>query len=211
MSSTKGKPKAGDEKPKTAKAGRLSPRESLFIDEYLTDLNVERAARAAGYSPSLAKTKAYMWVSDRKTKPHVFDEIQRRKEKTAAKLEITRERVMAEYARLAFSDPRKFFNDDGTLKHPTELDDDTGAALAQFEMLEEFAGSGQDKVQIGWTKKIKWSDKRGALDSLVKMMGWSEETLKLKTDPNDPLVELLRQVMGKSLPVVPMPTDDDED
>jgi phage terminase small subunit len=54
----------------------LDARESRFVDEYLIDLDTERAALAAGYSPSMAKSKAYQWVSNGKVKNHVFMEVQ---------------------------------------------------------------------------------------------------------------------------------------
>ncbi|TXK94584.1 hypothetical protein BMR07_13425 [Methylococcaceae bacterium CS1] len=38
---------------------KLTKRDSRFIDEYLIDLDVERAAIEAGYSPTTAASKAY--------------------------------------------------------------------------------------------------------------------------------------------------------
>jgi len=103
--------------------------------------------------------------------------------------QITQDMVLKELANLAFSDPRKFFREDGTLKHPSELDDKTAAALAQFEVREEFGNEEPDeevepqphggglrrqygrKRLSGYTTKVKWADKRAALVDIGKHLG----------------------------------------
>ncbi|RQR87643.1 MULTISPECIES: terminase small subunit [unclassified Burkholderia] len=152
----------------------LSPKAALFVNEFLRDLNGTQAAIRAGYSAKTAATQASRLLKN----VQVQRAIAAARERIATKFEITRERVMLEYARLAFSDPRNFFNDDGTMKRVPELDDDAAAALAGFEVMEEFEGSGKDRFQIGVTSKVKWADKKGALDSISKIMGWSVERVK---------------------------------
>src|SRR5580704_2597178 len=82
----------------------LDAREARFVDEYLIDLDVERAAMAAGYSETVAKTKAYQWVSNcqegRNRKPHLIATIRARQLKLSNRLEITQERVLLELARI---------------------------------------------------------------------------------------------------------------
>lgn len=152
----------------------LSPKQALFVDEYLRDMNATQAAIRAGYSAKTAETQGPRLLGN----VRVQQAISAARERLAKKFEITRERVMLEYARLAFADPRNFFNADGTLKRVPELDDDAAAALAGFEVMEEFEGSGKDRFQIGVTSKVKWADKRAALDSIAKVMGWSVERVK---------------------------------
>ena len=50
------------------KKRQLTKKERLFVFEYLADekMNAENAAIKAGYSPSVARTKAYVWVSKSK-------------------------------------------------------------------------------------------------------------------------------------------------
>ena len=91
------------------------------------------------------------------------------------KLDITAERVIAELAKLAFFDPRSFFNADGSAKQVTELDDDTAMALAGMEVCELFEGNGEQKHAYGLSKKFKLADKLRALELLGKY-------LKLFTD-----------------------------
>jgi phage terminase small subunit len=108
-------------------------------------------------------------------------------------------RVLQEVSRLALFDPRKLFNQDGSPKPINELDDDTAAALAGLDVTEEWEGSGDDRVFVGFTKKYKVADKNSALEKLFKHHGLYKEDNAQKTDP---LVELLRGMAGSPLPVV---------
>jgi phage terminase small subunit len=90
-------------------------------------------------------------------------------------LEISADRVLNEIAKLAFMDPRKFFNADGSPKEITELDDDTAASLAGMEVEEVYEGRGQDRKFVGHVKKFKLADKGINLERLGKH-------LKLFTD-----------------------------
>ena len=96
-------------------------------------MNATQAAIRAGYSAKTAESAGRdCWG--------MFGFSRRSRQRALAKFEITRERVMLEYARLAFADPRNF-NADGTLKRVPELDDDAAASLAGFEVMEEFEGA----------------------------------------------------------------------
>lgn len=189
---------ASTKKQRTSKAevpaddAPLSPRMERFVDEYMVDFNGTQAAIRAGYAKSGAHVQAARLLNNAK----VIKAIQERRDRVASKFELTRERLLEEYCKLAFSDPRKFFREDGTLKTIPELDDETAAALAHFEVMEEFEGQGQDRMQVGYTSKVKWTDKRAALDSIARVMGWNQDKMKLQGDVENPLTLLLKQVSG---------------
>ena len=126
-------------------------------------------------------------------------------DKAAAANEVSVERVIREMARIAFFDPRKLLNDDGTPKGLHELDDSTAAAIAGLDVLEEFEGSGQDRVQVGVVKKYKIADKKGMLDTLVRHLGMFERDNKQKSDP---LAAVLAQMGASALPVTRTPADE---
>jgi phage terminase small subunit len=80
-------------------------------------------------------------------------------------------RVLFEAARVGFSDMRKLFNPGGSLKDPSEWDDDTAAAVASVERVALF-GKGADGLgQIGYTTKVKLWPKMLAVDTLMKNLG----------------------------------------
>ncbi|QMV32493.1 terminase small subunit [Ralstonia phage Claudette] len=190
----KGSNRAG--KSDAAKDAPLSPRQERFVEEYLKDSNATQAAIRAGYSPGKDNKAAQVQANRLLSYASVIRAIEERRAKLAKKFELTRERLLEEYCKLAFSDPRKFFREDGTLKTIPELDDETAAALAHFEVMEEFDGSGENRMQVGYTSKVKWTDKRAALDSIARVMGWNQDKMKLQGDAENPLTMLLKQVSG---------------
>ena len=101
----------------------LDAKERQFVQYYLISLDPKDAALKAGYSESMAASKAYQWVSNGKVKPHVFAAVQKAMEKRAEKLEISADRVLQEYAKIAFSDIRKVARWGNTTIR-TEIDDE---------------------------------------------------------------------------------------
>lgn len=77
---------------------------------------------------------------------------------------ITLARTVQELARIAFLDPRRLFEADGTPRPIRELDDDTAAAIDGLDI--------RDVPLIGATvTKYKLSSKMSALDALMKHLG----------------------------------------
>ena len=142
----------------------MNDRNRKFCDEYLVDFNGKQAAIRAGYSKRRAEVTAAELLSSTEVQKY----LQLKKQKIIEKLEISQERTMKEIARLAFSDVRKLFNGNGGLIDPSNLDDDTAAAIASVEVFEEFDGRGGEREQIGVTKKVKLWDKTKALEMLAK-------------------------------------------
>ena len=150
----------------------LNPRQRAFVAEYLKDRSAKGAyMRAYGASPSVAESAGPRLFGD----VRVRTEIERLEAETLAKVQaetgITLERTLRTIAAVAYHDPRKFYGEDGELKPIRDLDDDTAMALAGFEVQEDFAGSGAERVQIGRTKKVKISERKGYLDMLMKHLG----------------------------------------
>lgn len=127
--------------------------------------NATKAAISAGCMPRSAATVASRWLK----KVEVSTEIANLRTKTDNKLDISAEKVLRELARLAFLDPRKMFNADGSLKPITELDDDTAAAIAGVEyekLFKHFAKSQAE--EIGTTTKVKLINKTEPLKILAQ-------------------------------------------
>lgn len=163
---------------------KLTPKQRRFVDEYLIDLNATQAAIRAGYSPKTANEQGARLLAN----VSIAKAIQEARDKQQERTEITQDRVLLEYARIAFFDPRKLFRSDGSPKPVEELDTDTAAALAGLEVREEFEGAGENRTFVGYTKKYKLANKLGALDSLAKHLGLfepkeedsEEETIKIE-------------------------------
>ena len=77
-------------------------------------------------------------------------------------------------------DLRKLYREDGTLKAPHELDDDTAVALGSVETEELFEGKGDAREHVGKLRKVKAFDKIRAIDMAMKHFGQYEIDNKQK-------------------------------
>lgn len=141
----------------------LTPKQELFCQEYLIDLNATRAAKAAGYS----EKSAHDIGSENLRKPEIQARLSELRGNLMDKLEISKERVVTELARLALFDVRKLYHNDGSPKSLADLDDDTAAAIVGLDV----ALIGNSEVGQGTVLKYKMADKKGALESIGKHLG----------------------------------------
>ncbi len=78
------------------------------------------------------------------------------------------ERLLMEMKTIAVSDLRQLFNDDGSLKPPSEWSEEASQFISSIEINELFEGTGKERELIGHTKKIKLWDKSKSIDQLGK-------------------------------------------
>lgn len=87
-------------------------------------------------------------------------------QKAAGANEVTVERVVKEFARLAFVDVRKMARPDGTPVPLHELDEDTARAIVGVEVVTQ----GNAELGFGQVTKYKLADKRASLADLGKFL-----------------------------------------
>lgn len=165
----------------------LSGRQSRFVEEYLVDTNGTQAAIRAGYAARSASVAGARLLANDK----VAAEIARRRKELSNSLEITQERVLLEYARVAFYDPRKLFNGNGNLKKIEDLDDDTARAIALTEVVTRSLGEGE----VEYVHKVKAWDKLTALGKLAEHLGlFNEKPAEPANVYNDNRTVIINQV-----------------
>lgn len=159
----------------------LTPRDQRFVDEYLVDLDPRRAAIDAGYSESVANSKAYQWVSNSKIKPDVYAAIQRGIGERSERTKVTQDMVVAELAKIGFSDLRKVLSGGGGILDPQDWDDETAGAIAALEIVRKPSGEYDDdgKPIMDHVHKIKTWDKRAALVDLGKHLQMFTERVEV--------------------------------
>jgi len=167
-------------------AQELTPKQETAAQEYVACGDKSEAYRRAydtsGMKPATINRAAFELFDN----PKVAARVKSLQERHLKRHDTSVDRILNEYARLAFLDIRKAFDDDGNLKAIHDLDDDTAAAIAGLEVEvrrvagetdEEMEGQphgGALKRQHGTTArlhKIKLTDKKGALDSLARIRG----------------------------------------
>lgn len=96
-------------------------------------------------------------------------QVQSKAKERLALAHITPDRTLLEIARIAYSDVASFFNPDGTIKAPADLDEDQRGALAGFEACIQNNQPGDGKQDL--IHKFKAWDKTKALEMLAKHFG----------------------------------------
>jgi phage terminase small subunit len=137
----------------------VTPKHRIFTREYLIDLNATQAALRAGYKPSYARRACFVLLR----KPAIKAAIAEGMEARARRTDIDADRVMREYAKLAFADIRRLatWGEDGVkLRKHTEISDDDAAAIVELSRTGKSQGA-----------RIKIHDKRPALDALARHLG----------------------------------------
>lgn len=139
----------------------LTPKQERFVQEYLIDLNATQAAIRAGYSEKTARQIASRELS----KVNVQEAIAAGMSARAERTQITQDRVLQEYARIAFSNMKDFasFGEDGViLKDLASMDDDAARCVAEVS---------ESTSKDGGSIRFKLHDKKGALDSIARHLG----------------------------------------
>jgi phage terminase small subunit len=161
---------------------KLTPKQKLFVTEYLIDLNATKAAERAGYSAKTAQVQGSRLLSNAMVSAAIAEKQGKRFEK----LEITAERVLAELALIGFANMLDYISvgENGTARVDlSNLTREQAAAISEITV-EEFTertgedGEGKPIFENVKRTKFKLTDKRGALVDLGRH-------LKLFTDKRE--------------------------
>lgn len=168
----------------------MTPKQHKFAQEYLIDLNATQAAIRAGYS---AKTAASIGDENLR-KPVIAAAIAEAQAVCSERCHITQDMVLKEIWRVAGVDVSAAYNEDGSLKGIHEIPEDTRRALAGLDVLEEFAGSGEDRMLIGHTKKVRVWDKVAALKLVAQHLGMLKDRVEVSGRDGAPIeiIEIVR-------------------
>ena len=155
----------------------MHPRIEQFVLEYLVDLNAAAAARRCGYPEASAAFRGSKLMKRRDVQEAVKEAMAARAERTG----ITADRVLAEYARIAFADARNYY-DWGPwgmkLRPASGLSADAAAAV-------RVVGRGRNKGAP--LMYLHLHDKHRALKMLARHIGLSADsrrTYTLRPDDN---------------------------
>jgi len=147
----------------------LTPKAEKFCNEYLIDLNGTQAAIRAGYSKKTAQQMASRLLLNVVVQKRI-SELQKRLQ---VKTGITAEKVIAEFAKIAFANIQDYISEDNEIVDLSGIDKDKAAAVDSIQVDIRHDG-GQSK---GYTEKIrlKLHSKVSALENLGKHLGIYEK------------------------------------
>ena len=158
----------------------LTPKQARFVEEYLVDFNATQAYIRAGYAThadmGVVNSNASILLDNQK----VAAALAERRAELSKRTGITQERVLREYARIAFADIRSYAtvqNGAVVTRNSEDWSDDDAAAVAEV---------GQTVTKDGGSLRFKLHSKTDALDSLARMLGMYPE----KEKPGDTNIQL---------------------
>ena len=163
----------------------LTYRERKFVDAlFLTTpiMNGAEAARAVGFSKASAPVLACRLLR----KVNVKAAIAARKVEIEQRNEITKEQWEHKVRRLFHGDVRKLFDTHGNPLDIPDLGDNEALMIEGFEVVEDFTKvkkneTGEEQaVCTGYTKKIKYTKPREALEFVGKALGYYMEKHKIE-------------------------------
>ena len=167
----------------------LTAKQKQFVEEYLIDLNATQAAIRAGYSKRTAEVQGH----ENLRKPYISSEIERRMKDREKRTEITQDRVLAEYAKIAFADIKDFL-EYKTAKTVVDRDDNGRPIIGYKQIVdakpsEQVDGTLINEVSIGkgGIFKFKLHDKKSALDSIAKHLGMFIDRQEITGKDGQPL------------------------
>jgi len=153
----------------------LTPKQELFVAEYLKDLNATQAAIRAGYAESGARTEGARLLANADIAAAVKAAIDARTEQ----VKIDANYVLRELFKLANVDLSAAYDEFGNLKPIHEIPEDVRKAIAGIEVFEERDHEG---TYLGRTRKVKFWDKTRALEMLGRHLALFKDRIEVSVD-----------------------------
>jgi phage terminase small subunit len=157
--------------PTTAGGLKLTRRRLKFCYHFARTGKRAESARMAGFSNKNASKIANELLQNTQVKA----EVERQEKEFLAELNLTKIGVLARLAKLNDADPRRIYNDDGTIKPPSEWGESEALSITGIEVFEEYTGKGKEREYIGRTKKVKLVDPVRPLELALKHFGLTSE------------------------------------
>ena len=151
---------------------KLTPKQRLFVQEYLIDLNATQASIRAGYSVKNAEFQAHCLLKNTKVKYAIELAMYEREQRT----KVTQDRVIEELAKIAFLNPTDVVNSYDASLHNSAAREDT-AAISSIRVRRI-----PSKHGTGVEREIKLHDKIRALELLGKHLGLFNDKLNITAD-----------------------------
>lgn len=142
----------------------LTPKQKIFVAEYLVDLNATQAAIRAGYIERTAnKVGPRLLVN-----VGVQSAIQAAMAERTTRTEITADYVLTRLVEIDQMDCLDILSDTGAIKPVSEWPKIWRQFISGFDVSDLFDGAGDERQMVGVLKKIKWPDKVKNLELIGK-------------------------------------------
>jgi phage terminase small subunit len=179
----------------------ITPRQRSFADAFIETGNKCEAARCAGYSAKSPKQAAYKLLKDPRVKAYIDE----RRAQLRTKHDLTVDRLLEEYRRIALFNPKQLFDARGVLIAMKDLPDEVAASIASMEVTERVITADGAPTQV---IKLRFHNKTQAMADCARILGMM--TGEGSADKDAWLKEFFAklQAAGRALPVVQEVSDE---
>jgi phage terminase small subunit len=160
---------------KSGNPRKLNAKQTMFIAEYLVDLNASQAAARAGYSKRVAGVIGYQLLQ----KPLIKAAIEHAQRERLSKLDISADKVVEEIAKVAFFDLTRVVRIDGgrvAINNTDDMSENDRRSLVEISETET------DKGTV--SKKIRAHDKLKALELLGRHLAMFTDRVEIPGAPS---------------------------
>lgn len=167
----------------------LTKKQQVFVMEYPKDLNGTRAYKAA-YGAHIKDNVARSAAARLLTNVSVQAAVQAAMAARAKRAEVDADKILAEIGRLAYINPKKLFDAQGRLLPIHQLPDEIAVCISSLDVVTTRV-PGSDPVEVEYTTKIKFWDKRGSLELLGKHQKLFTDKLEVTRPEHEQALEEL--------------------
>jgi phage terminase small subunit len=144
---------------------KLTPKEKLFVAEYLKDFNATQAAARAGYSRKTARSIGY----ENLTKPHICTALEEGHNAIAKRVKnALMEAYEVEFrldAIIRFN-LKDYVDDNGNIKPMNQLSKEAATCISEFTIIE---------TPLGIQRKLRFFSKLDAIKTKMQRLGMLKE------------------------------------
>lgn len=155
----------------------LTPKQALFVREYLIDLNATQAAIRAGYSEKTAGQQGERLLKN----VEIAEAIEKGKAERIERVEIDADYVLKRLVEIDQMDVLDIMTEDGSFKRISEWPKIWRQFIQGMDVSEIWDGRGDDRDMVGFLKKIKWPDKVKNLELIGKHISVQAFKEKIET------------------------------
>lgn len=151
------------------KAARVEAfcQQRMVFGTTLTDAYMKAYPTSTRWARNTLWKEASLFAKD----PMVVERMDQLREEQRSAFHYDLARLDQETISIALSDVREIVDENGNLKNIEDIPEHTRRAISGVDITEEFAGKGDDREKVGYTKKVKVFDKLKALELLYKREG----------------------------------------
>lgn len=173
---------------------KLTDKQERFCQEYLCDLNATQAARRAGYAPKRASEQGYQLLQKTPVQERIRVLKAERSNRTAIDADYMLRRLVAELE----ADLADLYSEQGILKPVHEWPRIWRQGLvAGFEVKEDFTHEGDQKLPVGATTKIRFSDRLARIKLLGDHVDVQAFRQRVEFKHTESLEDRLEKAMAK--------------